>query len=73
MNGHAVADYLADHAKVSRGLLSWSSRHPQHDLAKRQMSGFGALITFEAGSLDNANSDVTAGSGYAPLGNRWAG
>jgi cystathionine gamma-lyase/cystathionine beta-lyase/cystathionine gamma-lyase/homocysteine desulfhydrase len=28
--------------------------HPQHELACRQMSGFGALITFETGSLANA-------------------
>jgi len=29
--------------------------HPQHALAKKQMSGFGAMITFETGSLKNAN------------------
>ena len=29
--------------------------HPQHELAKRQMSGFGSMITFETGSLKNAN------------------
>ena len=29
--------------------------HPEHELAKRQMSGFGAMITFETGSLKNAN------------------
>ena len=29
--------------------------HPQHELAQRQMSGFGAMITFETGSLKNAN------------------
>jgi cystathionine gamma-lyase/cystathionine beta-lyase/cystathionine gamma-lyase/homocysteine desulfhydrase len=29
--------------------------HPQHELAKRQMSGFGAMISFETGSLSNAN------------------
>jgi cystathionine gamma-lyase/cystathionine beta-lyase/cystathionine gamma-lyase/homocysteine desulfhydrase len=28
--------------------------HPQHDLAKRQMSGFGSMITIETGSLANA-------------------
>jgi cystathionine gamma-lyase/cystathionine beta-lyase/cystathionine gamma-lyase/homocysteine desulfhydrase len=32
------------------------AHHPQHELAKKQMSGFGALITFEAGSLDQANA-----------------
>jgi cystathionine gamma-lyase/cystathionine beta-lyase/cystathionine gamma-lyase/homocysteine desulfhydrase len=29
--------------------------HPQHQLAKQQMSGFGSMITFETGSLKNAN------------------
>jgi cystathionine gamma-lyase/cystathionine beta-lyase/cystathionine gamma-lyase/homocysteine desulfhydrase len=29
--------------------------HPQHELAKRQMSGFGSMIAFETGSLENAN------------------
>ena len=28
--------------------------HPQHALAKRQMRGFGGLITFEVGSLEKA-------------------
>src|SRR5262249_4887293 len=28
--------------------------HPQYELAQRQMSGFGSMITFESGSLSNA-------------------
>src|SRR5205807_8981199 len=28
--------------------------HPQHELAHRQWSGFGSMITFETGSLGNA-------------------
>ena len=28
--------------------------HPQHELAHRQMTGFGSMITFETGSLSNA-------------------
>jgi cystathionine beta-lyase/cystathionine gamma-synthase len=28
--------------------------HPQHELARRQMTGFGSMITFETGSLSNA-------------------
>ena len=28
--------------------------HPQYELAKRQMTGFGSMITFETGSLNNA-------------------
>jgi cystathionine beta-lyase/cystathionine gamma-synthase len=30
--------------------------HPQHALAKRQMNGFGGLIAFALGSLDNART-----------------
>ncbi len=56
VNGYAIANYLADHAKVSQVYYPGLPRHPQHALAQRQMSGFGALITFEAGSLDNANA-----------------
>jgi cystathionine beta-lyase/cystathionine gamma-synthase len=32
--------------------------HPQHELACRQMSGFGGMISFEAGSLDRARRIV---------------
>ena len=54
-NGRAVADFLAKHKKVGRVLYPGLKNHPQHELAKRQMSGFGAMITFETGSLKNAN------------------
>jgi cystathionine beta-lyase/cystathionine gamma-synthase len=54
-NGRAVADYLAKHKKVKRIFYPGLRDHPQHELAKRQMSGFGAMITFETGSLKNAN------------------
>jgi cystathionine beta-lyase/cystathionine gamma-synthase len=30
--------------------------HPQYELATKQMSGFGSLISFETGSLHNANT-----------------
>jgi cystathionine beta-lyase/cystathionine gamma-synthase len=56
VNGRAVANYLAAHPKINTVLYPGLSRHPQHALAQRQMSGFGALITFEAGSLENANA-----------------
>jgi cystathionine gamma-lyase/cystathionine beta-lyase/cystathionine gamma-lyase/homocysteine desulfhydrase len=29
--------------------------HPQYELAQKQMTGFGSMITFETGSLSNAN------------------
>jgi cystathionine beta-lyase/cystathionine gamma-synthase len=56
VNGHAVANYLAGHPKIPLVMYPGLPHHLQHDLARRQMSGFGALITFEAGSFDKANS-----------------
>jgi cystathionine beta-lyase/cystathionine gamma-synthase len=54
-NGRIVADFLAKHKKVTAVFYPGLPDHPQHALAKRQMSGFGAMITFETGSLKNAN------------------
>jgi len=54
-SGRIVADFLSKHKKVKTVLYPGLSDHPQHVLAKRQMSGFGSMITFETGSLKNAN------------------
>ncbi len=56
VNGYAVANYLAGHAKIPTVLYPGLPQHPQHALARRQMSGYGSLITFETGSLENANA-----------------
>ncbi len=53
-NGAAIAEYLANHSKVKKVNYPGLSTHPQHELAKRQMRGFGALISFELGSIENA-------------------
>ena len=54
-SGRRVAAYLSKHRKVKRVFYPGLSSHPQHALAKLQMSGFGSMITFETGSLKNAN------------------
>ena len=54
-SGRIVADFLAKRKKVKRVFYPGLADHPQHLLAKRQMSGFGSMITFETGSLANAN------------------
>jgi cystathionine beta-lyase/cystathionine gamma-synthase len=54
-NGAAVAQFLANHKKVKKVFYPGLPDHPQHALAKKQMSGFGSMITFETGSLKNAN------------------
>lgn len=53
-NGRAVAQFLRKHKKVKKVLYPGFPDHPQYALAKRQMSGFGSMITFETGSLRNA-------------------
>jgi cystathionine beta-lyase/cystathionine gamma-synthase len=53
-NGREVAAYLAGHKKVKKVFYPGLKDHPQHALAKRQMKGFGSMITFETGSFANA-------------------
>ncbi len=55
-SGRKIAEYLSKHPKISKVHYPGLTSHPQHELAKRQMSGFGALISFETGSLENANA-----------------
>src|SRR5262249_55661628 len=53
-NGRAVSGFLRRHPKVRKVLYPGLAEHPQHELAQRQMSGFGSMITFDTGSLSNA-------------------
>jgi cystathionine gamma-lyase/cystathionine beta-lyase/cystathionine gamma-lyase/homocysteine desulfhydrase len=53
-NGMEVARFLAAHKKVKNVYYPGLPDHPQHVLAKRQMKGFGSMVTFETGSLGNA-------------------
>jgi cystathionine gamma-lyase/cystathionine beta-lyase/cystathionine gamma-lyase/homocysteine desulfhydrase len=55
-NGRRVASFLAEHPKVERVYYPGLASHPQHDLARRQMSGFGGMIAFETGSLERARA-----------------
>lgn len=53
-NGMAMAEYLSRHPKVKKIYYPGLSSHPQHELAKKQMNGFGSMISFELGSKENA-------------------
>jgi cystathionine beta-lyase/cystathionine gamma-synthase len=53
-NGREVAGYLANHPKVKKVYYPGLPDHPQHELARRQMTGFGGMIAFDTGSLENA-------------------
>ncbi|MHB8391687.1 MAG: trans-sulfuration enzyme family protein [Acidobacteriaceae bacterium] len=54
-NGRKVADWLRKHPKVRKVFYPGLPDHPQHALAKRQMSGFGSMLSFDLGSLEAAN------------------
>src|SRR6266480_896496 len=53
-SGRRIADWLTRHAKVSQVYYPGLPSHPQHDLACRQMSGFGGMISIELGSVERA-------------------
>ena len=54
-NGRSVAQFLSEHPGVRKVYYPGLKSHPHHDLARRQMSGFGGMISFETGSLGNAS------------------
>ena len=53
-NGLAIAEFLAGHPKVREVMYPGLPSHPQFELAKRQMNGFGGMLSFELGSFDAA-------------------
>jgi cystathionine beta-lyase len=54
-NARELAAYLAQHPKLKSVNYPGLPTHPQHELAKKQARGFGALISFDTGSLENAD------------------
>ncbi len=60
-NAIKVAEFLSDHKKVQKVIYPGLASHPQHELAKRQMSGFGGMISFYLnGDLEAARRFLSA-------------
>jgi len=58
-NARLVAAFLSEHPKVARVFYPGSPKNPQRELAQRQMSGFGGMISFEVkGGLEPARRVV---------------
>jgi cystathionine gamma-lyase len=56
-NAMKVAHFLASHPKVSKVTYPGLETHPQHQLARRQMTGFGGMATFDIkGGLEAART-----------------
>ena len=45
-NGRVIANYLKKHPKVEEVFWPGVESHPNHEIAKNQMSGFGGMISF---------------------------
>lgn len=60
-NARGLAKWLESHAQVEKVIYPGLESHPQHDLAKRQQSGFGGMISFVLkGGLDAAHRFLSA-------------
>jgi cystathionine beta-lyase/cystathionine gamma-synthase len=53
-NGMALAEFLATHPKVTQVIYPGLTSHPQHALARKQMRGFGGMLSFDVGSFEAA-------------------
>jgi cystathionine beta-lyase/cystathionine gamma-synthase len=57
-NGRDIAAWLVKHPKVKKIYYPGLPDHPQHDLARRQMQGFGGMISVELGDVAMARRVV---------------
>jgi cystathionine gamma-lyase len=55
-NGMAVAKHLEKHSKIDRVLFPGLASHPQHELASKQMYGFGGMVSIDVGTLARAKA-----------------
>lgn len=53
-NARAVAQFLAEHPAVTEVIYPGLASHPGHELAGRQMTGFGGMVSFRTGSAQSA-------------------
>jgi cystathionine beta-lyase len=59
-NARTLAAFLSKHPNLKSVNYPGLPGHPQHELAKKQARGFGALISFDTGSLENADKVLKA-------------
>lgn len=55
-NGRRIAEWLEGDKRVKRVYYPGLASHPQHELAKKQMRGFGGMISLDVGSRAKAES-----------------
>ncbi|MDF2790765.1 MAG: cystathionine gamma-synthase [Neobacillus sp.] len=54
-NTAAIVDFLQGHSKVKKVFYPGLETHPNHAIAKKQVRGFGGMVSFDVGSAENAD------------------
>jgi cystathionine gamma-lyase / homocysteine desulfhydrase len=54
-NTAAIVDFLQGHSKVKKVFYPGLETHPNHAIAKKQVRGFGGMVSFDLGSAENAD------------------
>ena len=58
-NAHTIAKFLTEHSRVEKVYYPGLSTHPDYELGKRQMSGFGGMVSFQfKGDYDDVDRVV---------------
>ena len=61
-NAGVIAEFLHRHSGISKVYYPGLKDHPGHDIAKRQMTGFGGMVSFELKSTDSSYFSEKAGA-----------
>ena len=64
VNGLALAEYLANHPEVEQVFYPGLPGHPQHELARRQMRGFGGMLSFDRARSRRRGASATASASW---------
>ena len=60
-NGMRIAEFLEGHPKIERVWYPGLPSHPDHEIARKQMSGFGGVVSFEVrGNLQDTSRFIDA-------------
>ncbi|MFJ5758106.1 bifunctional cystathionine gamma-lyase/homocysteine desulfhydrase [Neobacillus sp. NPDC093182] len=54
-NTAAIVDFLQGHSKVKKVFYPGLETHPNYAIAKKQVRGFGGMVSFDVGSAENAD------------------
>jgi cystathionine beta-lyase/cystathionine gamma-synthase len=57
-SGRRIAQWLEQRTDIAKVYYPGLASHPQHDLARRQMKGFGGMISFDLGDVARARRVV---------------